>query len=670
MPTQNIPAELDQSGEILRLYAKALSGREIHLVPRGASDARGTGWMTPVDDGKALLIKLPAKIDRFPTEKENFDWYKVILTHQAGHFEFGTFDFSFDRPSNCFTDWRPGLRQNRAMESGASDWRRFVQLFPDQQLGSLIFDLVEDGRVDARMIAAYPGIRPLYRRVTGVVLAARPRLNMLPLREAFLEALVQASLGAEPLQDLPAALKSEVDSGASVLAKVKQRAATVEDAAEATLRIYEIVARLPNSPIHDSDPDQRDARGSRRRDEAPNELAEPFADEDDLPFTSPQEVEFRLDNDHEKLRQFEINHSTQSKADESFRLAAESDGPLICDEPFSYLYSEWDFRAGSYRSRWCRVRERVMDEGTSDFYTETLAEHRPLVAQVTGRFEHFLPELFRKVTRRYDGEDLHLDGVIERVIDRRAGAAPAEKIYWRRERTQRDVAVALLLDMSATTNEYVQLDAAKAHRPAGPSAQAYSEYLKTIAAGVDGRGKPLRRRTIEVEKQAAIILCQALEKIGDSYALYGFSGSGRADVEFSVIKDFDERLSQRIARRIDRIEPAHATRMGAAIRHAIRKLEQVEAGSRILFLLSDGRPYDRDYGRDAEDKEYAVQDTRQALLEAKRRGIRPFCLTIDRDNADYMRTMCDEIPYEIVTKVEDLPIRLVAAYPSLTARRI
>jgi len=110
--------------------------------------------------------------------------------------------------------------------------------------------------------------------------------------------------------------------------------------------------------------------------------------------------------------------------------------------------------------------------------------------------------------------------------------------------------------------------------------------------------------------------------------------------------------------------------MGAAIRHAIRKLEQVEAGSRILFLLSDGRPYDRDYGRDAEDKEYAVQDTRQALLEAKRRGIRPFCLTIDRDNADYMRTMCDEIPYEIVTKVEDLPIRLVAAYPSLTARRI
>ena len=54
--------------------------------------------MTPrQDDGKAIVIELPAKIDRFPTEKENFDWYKVILTHQAGHVEFGTFDFVFDQ---------------------------------------------------------------------------------------------------------------------------------------------------------------------------------------------------------------------------------------------------------------------------------------------------------------------------------------------------------------------------------------------------------------------------------------------------------------------------------------------------------------------------------------------------------------------------------------------
>ena len=670
MSTDHIPAELDKAGEILRLYAKALSGREIHLVPSGTSSVRGTGWRTPTDDGKALLIKLPAKIDRFPTEKENFDCYKVILTHQAGHLEFGTFAFRFDQRSNCFADWRPRLSQNRALKESTSEWQRFLELFPDHQLGGLIFDLVEDARVDAHMLRAYSGIRPLYSRLTRVVLALRPRFELIPLREAFLEALVQAGLGADPLEDVPEALKSDIDSGLAVLVKVKQPAATVEDSAEAALRLYEIAARLPNVPMDDCDHNHREGHAPKKTDEAPNELAEPWIGDDNLPFASPQEVEFRLNADHEKFRQFDIDQSTRSDADESLQLAAESDGPLTPGEPFSYLYSEWDFRAGRYRGRWCRVRERVMDEGTSDFYTDTLAEHRPLVAQVTSRFEHFLPELFRKVTRRYDGEDLHLDCVIERFIDRRAGNAPAEKIYWRRERTQRDVAVALLLDMSATTNEVVQLDAAKAHRPIGASAQAYSEYLKMVAAGVDARGKPLRRRTIEIEKQAAIILCQALEKIGDSYALYAFSGSGRADVEISVIKDFQERLSQRIARRIDRIEPSHATRMGAAIRHASRRLARAEAGSRLLFLLSDGRPYDRDYGRDADDQEYAVQDTRQALLEAKRRGIRPFCLTIDRDGEDYLRKMCDEIPYEVVTKLEELPIRLIAAYPKLTNRRI
>ncbi len=157
----------------------------------------------------------------------------------------------------------------------------------------------------------------------------------------------------------------------------------------------------------------------------PIDLAEPCVDADDLPFTPPQEVEFRLGQRHET--RLDTNHSAQSEPMKLFEREAQADGSLLRSEPFSYLYSEWDFRSGSYRSRWCRVRERVMVEGTSDFYTETLAEHRPLVAQVTGRFEHYLPELFRKVTRRLDGEDLHLDGVIERFIDRRAGGAPARE---------------------------------------------------------------------------------------------------------------------------------------------------------------------------------------------------------------------------------------------------
>lgn len=661
-----VAAELEKVGEVLRLYAKALSGREIRLVPRGGAGGRGAGWMTPVAGRKEIALVLPPKIERFSSERENFAWYKVILTHQAGHLELGTLNFDFWRPSKLFRDWRPRLAENRSV-GAATDFQKLRQLFPDPLLGMAIFECAEDLRIDTQTLACYPGIRRAYRQVALRVLSERPRLSALPLREALLEGLVQESLGESPLEHAPKPLQGPLESALKILSRMRDPRAAVEDSAEAALRIYQLAAQLPNIAVADEcDHEQEHRARSADEDSTPDRLKEAVHDPEEVPFRPPREIEFRLPMEQEP---FDPNQPEGAcdKAGEEELAEDEGDGPLSRDEPFSYLYPEWDFRIGNFKERWCRVRERGMAEGTSDFYTETLAEYRWLVAQVRARFEHFLPELFRKVKRRYDGEDVDIDSVIDRIVDLQAGATPSEKIYWRRERTQRDVAVALLLDTSATTQEYVQLAAAETIRPAGASGESYSAYLRQIAAGVDDKGTPLRKRAIEIEKQAAIVLVQALEAIGDSYALYAFSGSGRGNVEFYVIKDFSEQLSQRIARRVDRLAPAHATRMGAAIRHAIRKLERVEAQTRLLFLVSDGRPYDRDYGRDAEDQEYAVRDTRQALQEAARRKIRPFCLTIDKHGADYMRAMCADLPYEVVSRVEDLPLRLITAYPKLTA---
>ena len=144
------------------------------------------------------------------------------------------------------------------------------------------------------MLEVYPGIRPLYGRVAQNVLASRPRLRLLPLREAFLEALVQMSLSTDRAQDLPESLKAGVDSAWAILEKAKQHGAAVEDSAEAALRLYEIAARLPNSPMDNCDDDHDEGRAPQRNDTPPKELAEPHADADDLPFTPPQEVEFHL----------------------------------------------------------------------------------------------------------------------------------------------------------------------------------------------------------------------------------------------------------------------------------------------------------------------------------------------------------------------------------------
>ena len=174
------------------------------------------------------------------------------------------------------------------------------------------------------------------------------------------------------------------------------------------------------------------------------------------------------------------------------------------------------------------------------------------------------------------------------------------------------------------------------------------------------------QQIVDLEKESAILIIEALEAIGDSYGIYGFSGYGRDNVEYYVIKDLEEELDDSVRRRVDKIEPIRSTRMGPAIRHTIWKLQEFEAKVKILILVSDGRPQDHGYGRDRTEKEYAIHDTKMALLEAKRKGIVPFALTVDRAGHDYLKTMCEDIGYEVVADIEALPSRLPTLYRKLT----
>src|SRR5438552_5316446 len=127
-----------------------------------------------------------------------------------------------------------------------------------------------------------------------------------------------------------------------------------------------------------------------------------------------------------------------------------------------------------------------------------------------------------------------------------------------------------------------------------------------------------------------------------------------------------EQFNDKVKKRIDKVSPIRSTRMGPAIRHATAKLDAYDAKVKILVLLSDGRPQDHGYGRDRTEKEYAIHDTKQALNEAKREGITPFALTVDRAGHDYLKTMCEDMGYEVVADIEALPSRLPALYRRLT----
>ena len=105
--------------------------------------------------------------------------------------------------------------------------------------------------------------------------------------------------------------------------------------------------------------------------------------------------------------------------------------------------------------------------------------------------------------------------------------------------------------------------------------------------------------------------------------------------------------------------------MGPAIRHAISKLEKVQSKTKLLFLIIDGLPQDRGYSREGVEKEYAVHDTKMALTEAKNKDINAFCLTVDKNGHDYLKTMTQDMGYEVLDDVKDLPERLLDLYRSL-----
>ena len=367
----------------------------------------------------------------------------------------------------------------------------------------------------------------------------------------------------------------------------------------------------------------------------------------------------------------EVEQQLQQAAQQQAGKRGDGSDPEDSGEPLpeiaeSFYYDEWDFRASDYKPRWCRVQEMRLDHGELDYYERTLADYSQLVQETRRQFEQLKPEMFRKIKRLPDGDDYDLDAVIEWIVERKAQAQSDAKLYYRRNKVERDVAVAFLLDMSASTDEEITKHQP---RPQGADDNFDDDPRKYLSWWAQKRAQEARhpaKRIIDLEKEAAVLLIEALETIGDTYGVFGFSGYGRDNVEFYVIKDMDETLSNHAKARLDKVAPVRSTRMGPAIRHCIYKLKQTAAKVQILVLLSDGRPQDHGYGRDRTEKEYAIHDTKMALTEARREGMTPFCLTVDRAGHDYLKQMCADMGYEVVGDIESLPRRLPSLYRRLT----
>ena len=510
--------------------------------------------------------------------------------------------------------------------------------------------------------------------------------------------MVRASLGAHRVPDLPALLHAPVATLFEIMAPLACEDSRVEDSAEAAMRAYCLLVSLPNieadygprlpvlSPaprrLHLSsegwpsvwpEPEKTHLEG----DEVLVTMIAPVAYRDQLGsrYTGykgagplDQQAVYRFTQDTAPLSDtarvmpgderpkppdepMEHDHHDHFGEDEVHR----HDGALHSHELFSFIYPEWDHVASAYRHKWCCVKESRIDSAPSSrYFDETLRAYGRLLPQIQNQFERIAREGLRKVRRALEGDDLDLDAAIEALVDLRSGTSPSDGLYASREKTARDVTVAFLIDKSSSTAEHID-----------PSERASAAQL--AAMNVHGRNY---RTILDLEKEAAALLMTSLDRLGDTYGIYFFSGSGREDVRFHVLKDFDERLSDHVVSRIDNIKPLHTTRMGPAIRHTVRKLRAQESRTKLLMLISDGRPFDLEYGQqygEGAEVDYAIHDTRQALNEARQAGIKPFVLTIDPQGNDYLRSMCDGIDYEVLDDINQLPARLLTLYRTLSA---
>ena len=291
-------------------------------------------------------------------------------------------------------------------------------------------------------------------------------------------------------------------------------------------------------------------------------------------------------------------------------------------EEGAVLYHEWDYKRRHYRKHWCVLRELDVHPGNPDFIDATLAKYAPQVTQLRRTFELLRGEdkLFKK---QANGDDIDFDAVISAYADMRSGMELSERLLVKRHKAERDIAVMFMVDMSGSTKGWIN----------------------------------------EAERAALVMLCEALEVLGDRYAIYGFSGITRKRCEIYRIKRFDERYDDSVRRRIAGILPQDYTRMGVAIRHLTALLDAVDARTKLLITLSDGKP--DDYS-DNYRGEYGIEDTRQALIEAHRSGIHPFCITIDREARDYLPHLYGAVNYTVIDNVAKLPLKVADIYRRLT----
>jgi nitric oxide reductase NorD protein len=623
-------------------------------------------------------VWLPRRIACFDDASRNLLLYKLAAAVQCGHIALDTYRASLppEHPLLIGLERRYG----RAWAGGAVWLEDFFGLFPDPELAGRLYQAAATVRVASDVAARLPG---LWREVSAVVVdlfAARPAAATLAPREGFFEAIRRSTwLGGdagsaaglpaaallEPLRlagtgpsaalptvgglyrlaatlsggapAVPLPFDGQLRPGAAEERRLARRAAARErfiEAVRTMLAERSFAAAEPETSADEGRSRPTAAAGATDgaalgRPDAAGEGGDDAAHPDFIrigartieipPGLRPLVDEIRRDLGRVPDVYVSGAIAAAGNAAVTFRGPAVPDGPSA--EEF-FVYDEWDFRRAGFRKGWCSLRELELPAGDPAAVARIVRAYRGPLQRIRRAFE-LMRTSERFVRRQRDGDEVDIDAVIEARSDLVAGRPASDRLFIRLVRDARDIAAVFLVDMSSSTEGWVNT----------------------------------------AIRESLVLLCEGLETLGDRYAVFGFSGMKRLGSQLFRVKLIDEPYGPAVKGRIAAIAPRDYTRMGPPIRHATRLLGASDAKVRLLVMLSDGRPEDYDEYKG----DYAVEDTRHALIEAQSAGVHPFCITVDREAREYAAHLFGAVNYVVIDDPAKLPLRIPEIYRALTS---
>ncbi len=631
----------------------SLNIRSLAEIPRTLFEAPAACC----SDGRCIY--LPAEMENGRDVEENRAIYRILAGLELSLLEAECFDFDVASwlESRAEDGGLPGFVDCTVPPPAAfpcSDYYAFFAFFPRPALAEKLFILAEFARVQGFLERCYPGFArrslPLLKDLPA---PASPEAAW--MQELYL-ALVPGRSGDAERAVIAGELSVLAESMRAAAAGLRAVSATVADSADWVVRVYEIIADSPGAVgalLDFSFPFGRTLRydlyylAGREYEERAEGWRKQLAEggvrvekgllrrllRDESRELTPELLKRLLersgrlkDRDGERIVRLppEIDLAALFPENSGDRSDYGNDAPVP-----TFWYDEWDYRLNDYLRRHVKLLEHRRVGKDADFYREALAEHRGLIRRIRRNFELIRPEAIQILRHWPEGDAFDYDALIEYAIDRRLKITPDDRFYRKRLKVERDVAVFVLVDLSSSTRKEV----------------------------ADGGGKTI----LAVEKEALVLFCEALERVGDSFAIAGFSGSGRLAAEFFYLKSFAEPLNDEVKARIGGLRPEKNTRMGPALRHAARELKGYPARVKLMIILSDGLPNDQDYSSD-----YAIADSRAAIRESRSAFIHVHAITVNSNNSPHLDNLYGDVNHTVIADVRHLPDKLPRIYRALT----